>query len=329
MSWAKIDDMFSQHPKLIQAGAVAWGMWAEGIAYCNRNLTDGFIPESAAEAFGGRWRVRQGGKTWEIFARCGDEVVPVTADWIAVALVDAGLWHQVEGGYQVHDYLDYQPSRAQVLAKREELSAIRREAGAAGGRAKAANARQPASNGHGKEDGNTSSKSSSKPLANGYQKRSPMPVPVPVTTDAADAAATRADAPERGPARDARPRTDPRSVEVFRYWVTVTRPRPPADNMEGDPGQKRLATVSKLLTAKAPYGVDQLKAAVDGCWGDDWHREKCKTDLTYILRADKVDEFIAKASAPNVSRKGKPYLDPGPGMKGNKAEPRGDESDLF
>jgi hypothetical protein len=32
--------------------------------------------------------------------------------------VDAGVWHEVDGGYELHDYLDWQPSRAQVAAER-------------------------------------------------------------------------------------------------------------------------------------------------------------------------------------------------------------------
>jgi hypothetical protein len=34
-------------------------------------------------------------------------------------LVAVGLWHEIPGGYEVHDFLDYNPSRAEVLARRE------------------------------------------------------------------------------------------------------------------------------------------------------------------------------------------------------------------
>lgn len=134
MTWVKVDDQFHEHPKLAAPGAAAWGMWLAGIAYCNRALTDGFISDAVAEGLGGRWRVRR--PDLKMIARCGDVEVVVDADLIAVALVDAGLWHRVDGGYQIHDYADFQPLRAEVMAARTSISEARKEAGAAGGKAK-------------------------------------------------------------------------------------------------------------------------------------------------------------------------------------------------
>lgn len=129
--WVKIDDRFAEHPKLMAAGALAWGVWAEAMAYCNRNLTDGFIPVAVAEAFGGRWRTRVDGRVWQAFVHCGDEMIAVDAEFVAAALADAGLWHRVDGGYQIHDYADYQPTKAQVMVEREQRHAV----ASAGGRA--------------------------------------------------------------------------------------------------------------------------------------------------------------------------------------------------
>ena len=49
MAWVKIDDHFDEHPKIAQAGPLAVAVWLAGLAYCNRNLTDGFIPWSKAQ----------------------------------------------------------------------------------------------------------------------------------------------------------------------------------------------------------------------------------------------------------------------------------------
>ena len=132
--WVKLDDRFAEHPKLMAAGALTWGVWTEAMAYCNRNLTDGYIPDAVAEAFGGRWRTRVGGRVWQVFVHCGDDVMAVDAEFIVSALVDAGLWHRADGGYQIHDYADYQPTKAQILAARVQRQAT----SSAGGKAKAA-----------------------------------------------------------------------------------------------------------------------------------------------------------------------------------------------
>jgi len=37
-------------------------------------------------------------------------------------LVEAGLWEAIEDGWQLHDFLDYQPSKAQVTADRKKTA---------------------------------------------------------------------------------------------------------------------------------------------------------------------------------------------------------------
>ena len=108
MPWIRLDDNFDEHPKMIQVGPVGMALFVAGLAYCNRNLTDGFIPERRLRAL----------LQWddESLAR---RSTPVQ---IANRLVSAGLWERVEGGYKVHDYLDYQPSRASVRAERERVA---------------------------------------------------------------------------------------------------------------------------------------------------------------------------------------------------------------
>lgn len=94
MMWLRIDDQFSDHPKLVRAGDLAAWLHVCGLCYCARHLTDGLIPLGQAE------RMDYSGERIE-------------------RLVSAGLWEKTEDGYLVHDYLDYNPSRAEVLASRE------------------------------------------------------------------------------------------------------------------------------------------------------------------------------------------------------------------
>ena len=103
MTWVKIDDRAPEHPKLLKAGPLGLALWVAGLAYCNRNLTDGFIPLPKVEGLLS-WSSIPGG---------------IRAEAIAATLVSAGLWQEVEGGYQTHDYLAYQPSREEVELERK------------------------------------------------------------------------------------------------------------------------------------------------------------------------------------------------------------------
>lgn len=103
MAWVKFDDRFWMHPKVMRAGNAAAWLWVASIGYCNANLTDGRIPTGAlpllTEATGKR-----------------------RSDLVAT-LVDVGLWEPCEGGWMVHDYLEFQPSSAEVMASRAAASA--------------------------------------------------------------------------------------------------------------------------------------------------------------------------------------------------------------
>lgn len=93
MSWVKLDDRFFDNPKIAALSADAKVAYLEAATYCARELTDGFVPLIKAKGFAGKARV----------------VVELTPH----------LWEPVEGGFQVHDYLKYNPTKAQVLAERK------------------------------------------------------------------------------------------------------------------------------------------------------------------------------------------------------------------
>jgi hypothetical protein len=96
MVWLKIDDQVAHHPKFVEAGPCASWLWVCGNSYCNKYLTDGFIPLSALRTIG-----------------------VDNARKVAERLVAARLWEQVEGGYQVHDFHDFNPTAAEVNRKRK------------------------------------------------------------------------------------------------------------------------------------------------------------------------------------------------------------------
>lgn len=104
MPWVKVDDSLAFHPKVLAAGNAAMGLWVRAASWSAANLTDGLIPADMIAALGGTRPV-------------------------ANRLVKAGLWCSEPGGFRFHDWLDYQPSAAQVAEVRE----LRRDAGRTGG----------------------------------------------------------------------------------------------------------------------------------------------------------------------------------------------------
>lgn len=94
MPWFKLDENFANHPKVTKAGNAATGLWVRCAAYSAQYLTDGHIPSEIARDFG---RPRE-----------------------IAALVETGLWLPCDDddGYVMRDYLDYNPSKEQVLAER-------------------------------------------------------------------------------------------------------------------------------------------------------------------------------------------------------------------
>lgn len=99
MGWVKLDDAFHAHPKVMAAGLEATGLFALSLSYSANYLTDGNVPH--------RWVQMTAGKR---------------AQQLADALVATGLWDPRPNGYQVHDYLEWNMSKAQVLARRERDS---------------------------------------------------------------------------------------------------------------------------------------------------------------------------------------------------------------
>ena len=95
MAWVRIHDGAMSHPKIIGLTATAFRLWVAGLSYCQQHLTDGVIPQVAIPALLGK-------KT--------------DAD----ALVAAGLWHRHESGYVVHDYADWNDTRAVVTSKKTQ-----------------------------------------------------------------------------------------------------------------------------------------------------------------------------------------------------------------
>ena len=106
MTWARLDDSFWMHPKVMIAGNAATGVFARCLAYCGCYLTNGLVPEPIAGQIAG------------------------TDKKALEALVAVGLMQRLEsGGYYIPDFLEYNRSKEEVEQARKQ----RADAGRKGG----------------------------------------------------------------------------------------------------------------------------------------------------------------------------------------------------
>lgn len=102
MAWAKVDDQWWSHPKVLGLSIGARGLWVTALSWsCGQRkdvVPTSFVRMVAGDAF--------------------------EADGLADELVESGLWRRVEGGgWAIHDWADYQD---------RSLSEVRAEAGRKG-----------------------------------------------------------------------------------------------------------------------------------------------------------------------------------------------------
>ena len=101
VTWVRLDDRFTDHPKVVGLSDKSFRNFVDGLCYAARHLTDGRIPKAA---------LPRSKKSVE-------------------ELVEARLWALDEdGSVVVHDYLEWNPSRLDVLRKRETDS-VRKQNG--------------------------------------------------------------------------------------------------------------------------------------------------------------------------------------------------------
>ena len=106
--WVKVDDGFPEHHKVLKAGRLLGvdgcgrvaAVWLEALCYANRHLTDGFIADDVARRFH--------------LDRNPVQVIRVMAS------KKVGLFHKKVGGWKIHDYENYQFSKAEIEEKRNK-----------------------------------------------------------------------------------------------------------------------------------------------------------------------------------------------------------------
>lgn len=101
MSWVNLDDKMPDHPKISRLSDASFRLHIAGVCYCNRHLSDGLIDAEEVPRLVRRFK-------------------PAAL----AELVDGGLWVRLEVGksvavYAIHDFLDWNDPREEVLARRE------------------------------------------------------------------------------------------------------------------------------------------------------------------------------------------------------------------
>lgn len=261
MSWFRLEGRGAFHHKVLAAGNEAYGAWCRAGQHAAEYLTDGFIPGSVAR------QIEKSSKVWR-------------------RLVEARLIDEVEGGYQIHDFLDWNPSSDQERAKRDAMREKRRENGRAGGKRSGevrrgeANAKQTRST----DEANVKQSASLPSEANAKQNEPPSPSPSPSprernTLSEADASAEQADlfgaspAPPPTRTRSKKAPVPPSPVtEVrdiwFAEWQAAGMPLPA-------PWGAAEASATKVYLDAPGASVDTAKAAIVGMLrtpAGQWHR---------------------------------------------------------
>ena len=111
MAWLKVDDGFPEHPKVQPLSDKAFRLHIAGLCSSARRLTDGHLSRMDADV-------------------CRLVANRATVKHIA-ELEHAGLWKPTTEGWEIKDYLDYNPSAEQVKAERERWAEQKRKKRAA------------------------------------------------------------------------------------------------------------------------------------------------------------------------------------------------------
>jgi hypothetical protein len=107
LPWVRLDSQFPQNPKILNLVADkkyrAGFCWLASLAYSGAHGTDGFIPHNALPYIHASKREPE-------------------------YLLDVGLWVPTPGGWECHDWRDFQPSSQEheERSKRARAAAMRR-----------------------------------------------------------------------------------------------------------------------------------------------------------------------------------------------------------
>jgi hypothetical protein len=145
MTWAKFDDRFPSHLKVLRLSDAAFRLFVTSVCFSCEQLTDGEIEDGIPQALPR--------------SPSGDALDAAIGE-----LVRAGLWERLECGWMIHDFHEWNPDADSVLAKRA----------AAKERMKSARSQRVRAN------RSRTTRERSQEQNEKFARSSPNPVPVPV-----------------------------------------------------------------------------------------------------------------------------------------------------
>jgi hypothetical protein len=252
LPWVRIDDEFPHHPKVTTVGPFGVALQVAALCYSNHFLTDGFIPYGAV-------------RTLLDFNRLGENIGDRVEVWvelggmnIAERLVEAGMWDEVEGGFQIHDYDHYQPSRVEVEAERKK------------NRDRVAKHRA----GRGNKGRNPKGNAASNAITNGDVRGAPVPVPVPPGVTEGDPTAETNGLPTVAASQATRPESQD-TIDVFEAWKATL---PPGSRPRLTPTRR-----DAIKAALKRYDRQDVLDAAQGWVNDPWPERAQHNDLAQLL----------------------------------------------
>ncbi len=256
MPWVRVDDHADQHPKVAAVGPLGFALFVAGLCYCNRTLTDGFIPRSVARTL------------FEI-PRVGKVINELEA---------AGLWEDVGGGYQVHNYLEFQASKEEVLAERE---AVRKRVG---------KFRQNKRNGESNGDGNGVTPPVTPPVGNGDGNGDVTPSPTPKVLPSEERKRAKALSSEN---ESGDPLDDQAVWRIYNEWRTLF------DRSHGRYNKLLPERRLKIKARMREFTVDELLTVLRTAAADDWENRARYTDFKHLYRSrSTVEGWLERAEKP-------------------------------
>lgn len=144
MSWAKLDDAFCTHPKILAVGNAGAGLFARMLSWASAHLTDGVVTRYCATMLE------------------GDDTLVLTTRLVEVGLLEP----REDGSFMIHDFGVYNPSAAKEKAKRAKNAE----------RQARHRVTKPVTN----AVSNATSNGVSNAVTNAVSNACPVPVPVPV-----------------------------------------------------------------------------------------------------------------------------------------------------
>jgi hypothetical protein len=114
MTWVRLEPGFPRHPKTLGIGPLGRELFVAALCRCNEFLTDGRISLDELRLLG----------HYEGLFSSSPRVLPgmfepVSVDDVIESLIAAQLVSLTDGFVFIHDYTDFQPSKAQRLEQRE------------------------------------------------------------------------------------------------------------------------------------------------------------------------------------------------------------------